>query len=825
MTIMDSRDMSTVASVVRKHPDALCEECPLYSRPCAPTQSPRNPKAAIVSRSPGYHEAIAGKPFSGPSGKVLDHLLKMNGVSRDTVLVTNTVLCAPDDAVVPTEAIKACAPRLRKELSGIDLVIACGREAVNELIGRGSIDHYRGYRIEQPERTVVAANNPALVLRDDSTFPNLKRDFRRAFHPDPPPTLPIVEVIEDGNDARRYITERIEDEGTIAADIESRGGLSHRATFISLQFSTDGINATVLGERQGLFDDADFLGNYLRPFLESSSHSFAWHGGKFDTKIFRHTYGINARVDHDTMLLSYALDERSGTDERIGVHGLDYLLMDEFGWPKYSSSAIEKTKKTGIVTDYDEFYRYAGMDVGGTYQLLELQLERAKADNVLDAYQLLLRANEFLIYVELHGMVYDVAKAADIYEFIVKPEMDTLTSEMQRQIDNTLLNPRSPTQLAKVFYDDWGIKHALQNRPATPTMRNPKRSVDDPARVEIIEDRFSFRGQFITERSGNLVRQVEALDYKEQKEHIQTFVGRYHRFQKVQKQGSTYILSLIERAEPDEDSRIYAQLNLHGTNSGRLSGSKPNLQNITRTKDDLPHIRKLFRAPVGYTMVQADFSQAELRCIAAFSGDRLLSKIYTDGLDLHDETSRRFFGPDFTKEQRQTCKNVNFGVFYRQAADSFQGKHGIDPVRAQAYIDWVWQTFTGVGEWELGIEKEVRTRGVLTSPFGRKRRFHLLTRENVQAAFREGINFYPQSTASDLTLTSAIRLGDEADRSRCAIVNLVHDSIVAEVKNDYVEEYSMICKQVMESCAYDELGWTLPFIADITSGATWGDCH
>jgi DNA polymerase-1 len=375
-----------------------------------------------------------------------------------------------------------------------------------------------------------------------------------------------------------------------------------------------------------------------------------------------------------------------------------------------------------------------------------------------------------------------------------------------------------------VFYDDWGIKHAMQNRPATPTMRHPKRSVDDAAREEILQERFTFKGAMVTERKGNMVSQVEAPDFAERKEHIKSFVTRYHRFQKVQKQASTYILSLIERAEQDEDSRIYTQLNLHGTNSGRLSSSRPNLQNITREKEDLPHIRKLFHAPSGFTIVQADFSQAELRCIAAFSGDSLLSKIYTDGLDLHDETARRFFGEDFTKEQRSTCKNVNFGVFYRQGADTFQQKHGIDAVRAQAYIDWVWTTFTGVGEWELGIEQEIRKRGVLVSPFGRKRRFHLLTRENVQAAFREGINFYPQSCASDLTLCSAIGVEAQTDRSRCAIINLVHDSIVAEVEDSYVDEYKTICKQIMESSAKDELGWTLPFIADITSGPTWGDC-
>lgn len=334
--------MATVSNTVKRHhPAALCEECPLYGRPCAPTQHPTNtkkPVAAIVSRSPGYHEGLAGKPFSGPSGKVLDHLLKMNGVSRNEVLVTNTVLCAPPEGKVPPEAIKACAPRLEEELGNIDLVIACGTEAVGLLVGRGSIDRYRGYRLQRNGRTIVAANNPALVLRDDSTFPNLKKDFKRAFHPLPDPTIPTVTVIEDINDASRYITSLRETRGTVACDVESRGGLSHKATLISIQFSTTGTHAVVLGEREGLFQSEHFVRHFLRPFLQSTDHDFVWHGGKFDAKILRHTYDIDTRVDHDTMLLSYALDERSGTDERIGVHGLDYLLMDEMGWPKYSSS-------------------------------------------------------------------------------------------------------------------------------------------------------------------------------------------------------------------------------------------------------------------------------------------------------------------------------------------------------------------------------------------------------------------------------------------------------------------------------------------------------
>jgi uracil-DNA glycosylase family 4 len=834
--------------MARKHPLAECEKCPLQSKPCAPTQKPPQAVAAVVSRSPGYHEAMNGKPFSGPSGQVLDHLLKMNGVSRANVMVTNVVLCClPEGSKeVPPEAIKACAPRLDAELNGIGTVIACGSEAVKLLIGRGSIDSHRGYihtrSTNGSSASVVATNNPALVLRDSATFPNLKRDFKRAFHPDPPPTLPVVEVIEDESHAQQYIDSLREYKGAIACDVESRGGITHKASLISLQFSVDGVRAVVLGERQGLFDSEVFIRDYLRPLFESRSHDFIWHGGKFDIKILRHTYGINARVDQDTMLLSYALDERSGGDERVGVHGLDYLLMDTFAWPKYTNATIEKIKKTGmfmwpdvekkirakfkeeehadqavidaIARNYEQFYEYAGRDVGGTFQLFAEQQPRAEKDKVWDSYRhLLIRGTELAAQIEMYGMPYDSESAADIYEFEVGPEMDEITNAMREHADKPLLNPRSPTQLAHLFYDEWKINHAMRKRP------EQSRSVDDSARQEILQDRFELQPRYHMVNG----KATELADYKERKTSIKSFVTKYDRFQEIQKQASTYLLGMIARAELDPDSRIYTQLNFHGTNSGRLSSSKPNLQNITRSKEGLPDIRKLFTASPGRLIVSADYSQAELRCIAQFSGDTELNRIYRDNLSLHRETATRFYGPEYTGEQYSTCKNVNFGVFYQQSAETFQEKHGIPIHEAVPYIKWVWETFTGVAEWESGVGNEVRKKGVLVSPFGRKRRFHLLTKENINASIREGINFYPQSTASDLTLCAAIRLSGEIDATKAGLCILVHDSIVGDVDEGYIDEYKTICEQVMESTAEAELGWTLPFKVETGIGPNWGE--
>lgn len=790
--------------IKRKHPAAICEECPLYSKPCAKTIAPPNATTALVSRSPGYHEAMSGRPFSGPSGEVLNYLLKENGVDRRDILLTNVVLCAPDAGKVPPEAIKACAPRVAKELESAKLIIAAGSEAVNLLIGRGAIDRYRGYRIVRSddgrEKTYVATNNPALVLRDDSTFPNLRKDFKRAFNPLPEPTLPEVEVIEDGQAARDYVRRQIEISGPLACDIESRGGLSHKARIVCIQFAGDGLSATVIGERGGVFEDEDFIRNYLRPLLESRQRVFLWHNGKFDIKILRHGYGIDARVDEDTMLMNYACDERGG------VHALEYCLMEEFGWPDYEPDSVKQFKKTGIVTNYDELYEYAGWDAAGTHQLFNRLQPRMDEERTSATYGGLLReASEAFARMELRGFRYAVEDAADLMENEVGPAIREQELKMRQILDKPLYKPRSTKQNPALFYDEWKIRHAMQDRP------DMKRSVDDSALREIVAGRFTVPPQRL-----------------EEKPRMMAFAKELKRFRELDKQASTYIVGMIERAVNDPEGRIYTDLLLHGTVTGRPSSRNPNLLNITRTKEGLPDIRKLFIPSKGRQIVAADYSQAELRTIAWLSQDAELLRNYLEDKDLHSLAAARFYGENFKPEQRSKAKNMNFGVAYGQSAATFQEKHDIPEKEAQRFIDWWWTYFAGVKRWKQDVIKEMRT-GRITTAFGRVRRFHLLTKENINEAIRQAVNFVPQSTAADFTLRAVIMLGGgysvpaEVDTKRASLILTVYDSIIADVEESYIDEYKAICKEVMESRPRDELGWTIPFKADIGVGPTWAE--
>lgn len=422
---------------------------------------------------------------------------------------------------------------------------------------------------------------------------------------------------------------------------------------------------------------------------------------------------------------------------------------------------------------------------------------------------LLLPAGNFLRDVEMNGIIYDVDAAADMYENDVRPELDRLKKDMRDISELPLLNPSSPQQMAVLYYDTWKIDHEMLYRPGQQN-RTFERSTDDSARRVILEGTYTSKADRVAvEGSKDAYRNT-----------IEAFVGKHHRYAKLNKLNSTYIVGLIPYALENEEGRIFTSLNLHTTETGRLSSTDPNLQNIARPRPGLPDIRSLFKSSSGRKIVQADFSQAELRVIAHLSQDEQLLRIYKEGLDLHSEVATMFFGKEYTSEQRSRCKNMNFGVAYRQSAKSFKEKHDIPQGQAQKFIDWWWGRFSGVTRWEQTVEQLVHT-GQLRNPFGRVRRFYLITDQNKEALYREGINFFPQSTASDFTLIAAMWINEMVDKKKAAICLLVHDSIMADVEDDYVDEYEHICLEVMERVPKETLNWDIPFISDVGHGATW----
>ena len=782
----------------RKHPLAKCEVCPLNKARCAPSLNVDS-KVAFVSRSPGAYDGRSGKPFSNPRGSkpVLEYLFGHYKVKTDDVLLTNVVLCESDDP--PKEAVAACKPRLDAELRDCELIIAGGTEATTALTRYRAVFSGRPFIHKRGKARVIVTNNPALVIRNSDAFPDMVEDFRRAFDPPPPPVFPEVEIIDEPDRANAAIERWLSTQfsSPIASDLEWR---STNDGIVCAGFAARPEKAVVFG--LGAFGDKRFREN-LKRFYEREDVHFVWHNGKADTKVLVKA-GVDARVDEDTYLQSYALDERPG------YHSLEYLLSTKFGWPDYEPSSVKEFKKSGEFSGKTpqeqarsarELYKYNGWDCAGTLQLFGLQSPRMETDrggSVVTLYNRLLRAGQRIRTVELNGFHFDAEEACNINEKEAIPRLFELTEHIREVTKHPLLNPRSPDQLKAVIYSEWSLKHSLRDS----GKKKLSTSTGKEVREEIEAGRFTCESKY--------------------REQMVRWASAQRQFSKIDKLKGTYLEGLAIRAARTSDGKIYCSFNIGGTVSGRASSHDPNFQNIAREGyEEIPGIRTLFLPSPGNVIISADFSQAELRTCAKLSGDKNLLGIYRDSSrSLHKERAAAFYGADYTKEEYVKSKNINFGVTYGQSADAFAQMYHMPKREAQAYIDSWWREFPVLKEWTNELKIKARKEGFIQSPFGHKRRFHLITDDNKGDVEREAVNFLPQNIAAWLTISALVELVDLGVR----IVATVHDSIVADVPADEAYDVARIMKEVMERQVYEQLGWDdVPFLVDVSIGKNWGE--
>jgi uracil-DNA glycosylase family 4 len=591
---------------IRKHPLADCSNCPLKDTHYAPSTG-LDKKVAFVSRSPGAYDGRSGIPFSNPRGSkaVLKHLLARHNLNRDDLLLTNVVLCQSDDP--PKEAIKACSARLEYELGDCELVIAGGGEAVDSLTHYRGVSRSRGFNIGRTNKVsgkqqrVVVTNNPAAVVRNSDLYPDMVRDFRRAFDPPPPPVFPKVVIIDDVDQAIDTVKTWIGTEfrTPVAADLEWR-----RREVVCSGFSIRSEKAVVFALEP--WQERRFR-EHIKIFFERDDVNFVWHNGKADVGILRHN-DILARIDEDTFCASYDLDERPG------YHKLEYLLSEHFAWPDYEPKSVTHFKKTGEFLAPErksrlELYTYNGRDSAGTLQLHN----KLRPSVHLGHYQRLLKAQRAFVDVELNGFHYDVEEACNIHEREVLPRIWNLEDKLRRISDHPLLKPSSPKQVSAIYYGEWGLKHSLRDS----GKKKFKTSVAVEVRKEIEDGRFYVNPLF--------------------KDKIVEFNKLYGNYQKITKLKGSFIEGLVRRAE--EDGKLYCYFNVCGTVSGRTSSSNPNFQNIAREGfESIPGIRTLFIPSPRCKIVSCDLSQAELRTCAKLSGDEGLLSIYRDSTrSLHRE--------------------------------------------------------------------------------------------------------------------------------------------------------------------------------------------
>jgi DNA polymerase-1 len=285
---------------------------------------------------------------------------------------------------------------------------------------------------------------------------------------------------------------------------------------------------------------------------------------------------------------------------------------------------------------------------------------------------------------------------------------------------------------------------------------------------------------------------------------------------------NTYIDALPGMVNPGT-GRIHTSYNQAVAATGRLSSSDPNLQNIPIRTAEGRLIRKAFVPAPGRLLVGADYSQIELRVLAHVSGDERLLAAFRAGQDIHSATARELFGSE-DEEARRRAKAINFGIVYGMSAFGLSQRLGIEPKKAQEYIDLYFARTPGVKAWIEASLEEGRKEGFVRTLFGRRRYVPDLRSENRVvrgAAERVAINAPIQGTAADLMKKAMIAASARLKGTRTLLILQVHDELVLEAPEAEVEAAERILREVMEGV----FALRAPLRVDISRGPTWADMH
>ncbi|NCB50932.1 MAG: DNA polymerase I [Clostridia bacterium] len=417
------------------------------------------------------------------------------------------------------------------------------------------------------------------------------------------------------------------------------------------------------------------------------------------------------------------------------------------------------------------------------YPALREKLEEIGAEKLF--FEIELPLCEVLAEMEKTGFLVD-RKALFEYGESLKEGIDKLQAEIWRQAGMEF-NINSPKQLGEVLFD----------RLMLPTGKKTKTGWSTNA-----DELEKLRGKH------QIIQNI--LDYRE-----------------LSKLKSTYADGLLKVISPD--GRIHTNFRMTVTATGRLSSTEPNLQNIPIRKELGSEIRKMFVAAPGMKLVDADYSQIELRLLAHISGDETMKKAFMDGEDIHSVTASQVFNVPFnevTSLQRSRAKAVNFGIVYGISAFALAQDIGVWQSEAKEYIDAYLAKYHGVRDYMKKVVEDAKRDGYVKTLYGRRRQLPELKSPNFNTrnfGERVALNMPIQGTAADIMKLAMVNVSKrlKAEGLKAKLILQVHDELIAECPEAEAEITARILDEEMEAAAK----LSVPLTAEAGIGRSWAEAH
>ena len=383
--------------------------------------------------------------------------------------------------------------------------------------------------------------------------------------------------------------------------------------------------------------------------------------------------------------------------------------------------------------------------------------------------------------MENAGFLVDRNALAD-FGGMLQRAMDTTEQAIYTEAGETF-NINSPKQLGIILFDKLGLPHGKKTKTGWSTNADvlEKLRYDSP----LVEN-----------------------------------VLRYRQYAKLK---STYVDGILKVIDPD--GRVRTSFQMTATATGRLSSTEPNLQNIPTRTELGSELRRMFTAPEGCVLVDADYSQIELRLLAHISGDKVMQESFRSGADFHAATAAKVFHVpegEVTPELRRRAKAVNFGMVYGISAFSLSRDLGVPVAEAKGYMERYFETYSTLRQYMTDIVAQAEKDGYVETLFHRRRALPELKSSNFnlrEFGKRVALNMPVQGTAADIMKLAMLRVHDRLHREglRARLLMQVHDELIVECPEAEHEQVAQILTEEMEHAAT----LSVPLTVDAHWGKNW----
>jgi len=525
----------------------------------------------------------------------------------------------------------------------------------------------------------------------------------------------------------------------------------------------------------------------LKPILENKNLIKVTHNGKYCANVLIHeNVAINLIATFDVMLESYVLNPTT-------KHDLSYLAHKHLN---YEATNVEDIIGKGVkALTFEQISIEQTAKYATEYAYLTLKLhhflwhELKQQSNPAKLFQELeMPLMHVLAKIEQNGVLVDT-KLLRAHSLELAEQLKLLETEAFKLAGESF-NLASPKQLGVILYEKLNLKP--QGKTST-----GQASTNESALNELANLGYDLPQIILEHRSLSKLKGTYTDKLPNQ---IITRTGRIH--------------------------TIYHQAS---TNTGRLSSSDPNLQNIPVRSSEGRKIREAFIAPNGYQILAADYSQIELRIMAHIANDTALIEAFNQGADIHQATAAEVFNlpiNEITTAQRRYAKAINFGLIYGMSAFGLARELKISNFEAKQYIDNYFAKYPFVAKYMENTRNQAKNDGFVTTLFGRKLYIPGINAENKavqQAALRAAINAPIQGTAADIIKYAMLNIDAEFAHNKldCKMIMQVHDELVFEVKNEYAEQAINHIRTIMSKVTKLKV----PLVVDIGIGNNFDNAH